>query len=108
MPQKQESPWNFWSRLKILGAHCVLLDVILAFTKCSKYIFFVFQHNPEDTETIHKAAKALRSKSESGYRGLVRLLNKYGYLHVLLESNGQNVDDNSSDPTKNRASSSSQ
>ena len=71
-------------------------------------IFFVFQHNPEDTDTIHKAAKALRSKSESGYRGLVRLLNKYGYLHVLLESNGQNVDDNSSDPTKNRASSSSQ
>ena len=24
MPQKQESPWNFWSRLKILGAHCEL------------------------------------------------------------------------------------
>ena len=23
-PPKQESPWNFWSRLKILGAHCVL------------------------------------------------------------------------------------
>ena len=22
MPQKQESPWNFWSRLKILGTHC--------------------------------------------------------------------------------------
>ena len=22
MLQKQESPWNFWSRLKILGAHC--------------------------------------------------------------------------------------
>jgi len=73
-----------------------------------KQIFAHIKHNPEDTETIHKAAKALRSKSESGYRGLVRLLNKYGYLHVLLESNGQNVDDNSSDPTKNRASSSSQ
>ena len=23
MLQKQESPWNFWFRLKILGAHCV-------------------------------------------------------------------------------------
>ena len=23
MPQKQESPWNFWSRLKLLEAHCV-------------------------------------------------------------------------------------
>ena len=27
MPQKQESPWNFWSRLKIIGAHCVRLFV---------------------------------------------------------------------------------
>jgi len=24
-PQKQETPWNFWSRLKIPGAHCVKL-----------------------------------------------------------------------------------
>ena len=24
MPQKQESPWNFWSRLKMLGEHCDL------------------------------------------------------------------------------------
>ena len=23
MPQKKESLWNFWSRLKIPGAHCV-------------------------------------------------------------------------------------
>ena len=21
-PKKQETPWNFWSRLKIPGAHC--------------------------------------------------------------------------------------
>ena len=27
-PQKQETSWNFWSRLKIPGAHCVMYDVM--------------------------------------------------------------------------------
>jgi len=40
--------------------------------------------HPEDTETINKAVKLLRSKSESGYRGLVRVLQKFGKIHVLL------------------------
>ena len=32
MPQKQESPWNFWSRLKILGAHCdEILSAVMSY-----------------------------------------------------------------------------
>ena len=26
MPQKEESPWNFWSRLKLQGAHCAAVQ----------------------------------------------------------------------------------
>ena len=29
IPQKQESPWNYWSRLKILEAHCVSCMFVL-------------------------------------------------------------------------------
>lgn len=52
--------------------------------------------HPEDTETINKAAKLLRSKSESGYRGLVRVLHRFGKINVLLGTNGQTAIEESS------------
>ncbi len=55
-----------------------------------------FQDHPEDTETINKAAKLLRSKSESGYRGLVRVLQRFGKIHILLGTNGQTAIEESS------------
>jgi len=45
-----------------------------------KQIFVYVKNNPKDTEFLSKACQQLRSKSESGYRGLVRLLCKYGYV----------------------------
>ena len=64
-------------------------------------ILFIFQDHPEDTETINKAVKLLRSKSESGYRGLVRVLQKFGKINVLLGTNGQTtIEESTTKPIK--------
>ena len=48
LPQKQESPWNFCSRLKIPEAHCDLVDSL----SIEKYYFFFSfsaSFGPQDT-----------------------------------------------------------
>ena len=43
----------------------------------------------------------LRSKSESGYRGLVRVLQKFGKINVLLGTNGQTeIEESTTKPIK--------
>ena len=62
---------------------------------------FTFQDHPEDTETINKAVKLLRSKSESGYSGLIRVLQKFGKINVLLGINGQTaIEESTTKPIK--------
>ena len=62
-----------------------------------KEIFSHIKSSPRNHEVIAKSCKRLREKSEAGYRGLVRLLNKYGYLSVLSDvDNSLLPDENSS------------
>ena len=52
-PQKQETPWNFWSRLKIPGAHCDKILEVAARTTRALY---------ESSHYIVAARKAAHSK----------------------------------------------
>ena len=42
-----------------------------------------FQSSNRDENVLANACRRLRNKSEAGYRGLFRLLNKYGYTNVI-------------------------
>ena len=45
-------------------------------------LFFHFQSSNRDNDVLANACRRLKNKSEAGYRGLLRLLNKCGYINV--------------------------
>lgn len=50
-----------------------------------KEIFSYVKSSNRDNNVLANACRRLKNKSEAGYRGLLRLLNRYGYLNVILD-----------------------
>ena len=47
-----------------------------------RFLFIHFQSSNRDNNVLANACRRLKNKSEAGYRGLLRLLNKCGYINV--------------------------